>query len=83
MPMYEEKPVRVILTIEVDEHVLNFVDIGNAKGSRYHGDNPKSSVESLERSIRSVTDSSVRKVSDRAAVFLRSAYPIHTDRPGP
>lgn len=82
MPAWESVPIAVVMTIEVDGHVLAFAASGEATGGRYHGVEPMGpyrSDESLEAHIRDVAEAHIRDVAEKAERFLRRAYPVAGD----
>lgn len=85
MSMWEQLPVKVTVTVEVDDHVLTFARRGRAAGSRFHGQNPRAlryasePEDTLEAGIRRVVADLTGGAWSQAQVFLRRAYPVHTD----
>lgn len=80
MPMYESMPVRVKITVEVDGHTFSWEKEGNAKGARYHGENPRkagySTSETLESSIRSIVFQAIEAAEMDARRDIFRLYPV-------
>ncbi len=85
MSMWEQMPVKVTVTVELDDHVLRFVQRGNATGPRLHGQNPRALSrttdpgDTLESGIRRVVATLAGGAWSQAQLFLRRAYPVHAD----
>jgi hypothetical protein len=80
MPVYENLPIKVTLTVEIDGHVLKFEESETAKGARYGGKSPRdtgyASDHTLESSIRDIVVDSAATVGIRATQFINHAYPV-------
>ena len=80
MPLYEHLPVKVTVVIEIDGHTLNFEEVGEAKGARYHGADPRdngySSSDTLESSIRALVAANIARAAERANQFIAGVYPV-------
>jgi hypothetical protein len=84
MPMIENTPVTVTLTVEVDGHRLTFEAHGKARGPRYHGTDPDpyAAESTLEDSVRRAVSDAHIDVTARAQESIRRLYPVHTDQLG-
>ena len=80
MPLLENLPVRVTLTVNLDGHTLTFEETGKVAGARYHGADPRehgySTSDTLESGIRGTVDTCAARAIKRAEAFLCNAYPV-------
>lgn len=85
MPLNEHLPVKVTIVVEVDGHTLRFEEIGDARGSRHHGRDPRSEgyaakpSDTLEQSVRGCVDTGIARATQRAMKLVTRAYPVHGD----
>lgn len=80
MPMNEHLPVKVVLIVEVDGHVLTFEESGRVVGARYHGTDPRTkgfaTSDTLESGVRGTVDTCTARAVKRAVQFVARAYPV-------
>jgi hypothetical protein len=84
VPMYENLPVKVTLTVEVDGHVLTFDGSGEVRGARYHGADPRengyATSETLESGIRGAVDTGAARAVKAANEMVARMYPVAESR---
>lgn len=80
MPTNESVPLKVTLTVEVDGHVLRFVEEGRAWGTRFYGKDPEKfgygKGSSLEDAICITADTCFTEATRRAEHMLSQMYPV-------
>ncbi len=85
MAFYENLPVKVTLTVEIDGHTLTFDGSGDARGARYHGTDPRENgyvaSDTLESSIRAAVVAGSARAADAASELVARMYPVVDSEP--
>lgn len=77
MPMNEHLPVKVVLIVEVDGHVLTFDENGKATGARYRGADPNPhGFVPLEDAVRGTVDTCAARAVRRANELVGRMFPV-------